>query len=72
MFRTLHNLTYSMSCLLQEPVLFSGPLRQNLDPLELYTDAEIWNALEHAHLKNFIMETYSEGLEYIVSNEEFR
>ena len=35
----------------QDPVLFSGSLRMNLDPFEMYTDAQIWTALEHAHLK---------------------
>ena len=31
---------------LQEPAMFTGSLRFNLDPLEEYTDVEIWNALE--------------------------
>jgi ABC-type multidrug transport system fused ATPase/permease subunit len=40
--------------LFQEPVLFSGTLRSNLDPLDKYTDEELFTALEHAHLKTFI------------------
>ena len=35
----------------------------NLDPVEEYTDEDIWHALELAHLKNFVS-TSSEGLEY--------
>lgn len=48
---------------LQEPVLFSGSLRMNLDPYEKYTDADLWRSLEHAHLKDFV-EGLPEGLAF--------
>ncbi len=35
---------------LQDPVLFIGSLRYNLDPFEERTDAEVWQALNDAHL----------------------
>lgn len=38
----------------QDPVLFSGSLRMNLDPFDTYTDEEVWSSLELAHLKNFV------------------
>lgn len=38
----------------QDPVLFSGSFRFNVDPFEEHTDAEIWEALEAAHLKAFV------------------
>lgn len=38
----------------KDPVLFSSTLRINLDPFEQYTDEQIWTALEHAHLKEFV------------------
>ena len=39
---------------MQDPVLFSGTLRMNLDPFETYSDDELWCALESAHLKSFV------------------
>ena len=39
---------------MQDPVLFSGTLRMNLDPFETYSDSDLWHALESAHLKNFV------------------
>lgn len=38
----------------QDPILFSGNLRMNLDPFNKYSDEEIWRALELAHLKSFV------------------
>ena len=35
-------------------MLFSGTLRMNLDPFEQYADDEVWEALEHAHLGDFV------------------
>ena len=32
--------------LFQDPVLFSGTLRKNLDPFDESTDEDLWNALE--------------------------
>lgn len=47
----------------QDPILFSGSLRMNLDPLEENRDTQIWKALEHAHLKEFI-QNLPQKLEY--------
>ncbi|CAM9754010.1 unnamed protein product, partial [Sphacelaria rigidula] len=38
----------------QEPVLFSGTLRDNLDPFEAYSDDEVWDALEQASLASTV------------------
>ena len=41
-------------CYFQDPVIFAGSLRMNLDPFGEYSDSQVWQALEHAHLKTFV------------------
>ncbi|KPU73773.1 uncharacterized protein Dana_GF14209, isoform G [Drosophila ananassae] len=50
----LHMLRSRLTIIPQDPVLFSGSLRMNLDPFEVNTDDEIWKALELSHLKLFV------------------
>eukprot|EP00106_Octopus_bimaculoides_P000581 XP_014768023.1 PREDICTED: multidrug resistance-associated protein 1-like [Octopus bimaculoides] len=59
----LHDLRSRITILPQEPVLFSGSIRMNLDPINKYTDDQIWQALHVAHLKPFVLGLPSQ-LEY--------
>lgn len=38
----------------QDPTLFAGSIRDNLDPFHEHADADLWEALERAHLKDYI------------------
>uniref|UniRef100_A0A670Y593 ABC-type glutathione-S-conjugate transporter n=1 Tax=Pseudonaja textilis TaxID=8673 RepID=A0A670Y593_PSETE len=50
----LHNLRSKITIVPQDPVLFGGSLRENLDPLNQRSDEDIWSALEQTQLKTFV------------------
>lgn len=45
-----------LSIIPQDPILFSGTIRTNIDPFGAYTDGDVWEVLERSHLKDKVRE----------------
>ncbi|XP_048505771.1 probable multidrug resistance-associated protein lethal(2)03659 isoform X1 [Athalia rosae] len=50
----LHDLRSKICIIPQEPVIFSGHLRENLDPFTEYSDDVLWQALDEVKLKETV------------------
>ncbi|XP_032737033.1 ATP-binding cassette sub-family C member 8 isoform X5 [Lontra canadensis] len=62
----LHTLRSRLSIILQDPVLFSGTIRFNLDPEKKCSDSTLWEALEIAQLKQ-VVKALPGGLDAIIT-----
>nr|XP_029119695.1 ABC transporter C family member 10 [Elaeis guineensis] len=61
----LHDLRSRFGIIPQDPTLFNGSVRYNLDPLGQYTDQQIWEVLDKCQLREAVQEK-EQGLDSLV------
>ncbi|KAL3667606.1 hypothetical protein V7S43_007160 [Phytophthora oleae] len=65
---TVHQLRTKLTIIPQDPMLFSGSLRMNLDPFAQKEDSELWEVLRKVHLAATVT-TWGSGLDYEVAEK---
>ena len=62
----LHDLRNKISIITQDPFMFTGSIRSNLDPLNMHTDDVIWYALKSAHIYDYVR-SLEGGISYMIN-----
>ncbi|KAF7458125.1 ABC transporter [Cryptosporidium felis] len=57
-----------ISVIPQDPIIFSGTIRFNLDPLQQYSDQEILQALRSSHLESYVSSGLPQGLDTVLDS----
>ncbi|KAF1316447.1 Multidrug resistance protein abc superfamily, partial [Globisporangium splendens] len=65
---TVQQLRSKLTIIPQDPMLFSGSLRMNLDPFAEKSDVELWEVLRKVHLHDTVS-AWGKGLEYEVAEK---